>query len=63
VRWEPTDIQPDAGVVPRGSITAEAGARVRVVAADGLVHIYWGEEHIRTLTLDPNSRYQGASVR
>ena len=36
---------------------------VRVVAADGHVHIYWGEEHIRTLTLDPTSRYQVADVR
>jgi hypothetical protein len=40
-----------------------AGCRVRVVASDGHVHLYWGEEHIRSLTLDPTSRYQGASVR
>jgi hypothetical protein len=39
-----------------------AGCRVRVVASDGLIHLYRGEEHIRSLTLDPNSRYQGASV-
>jgi hypothetical protein len=40
-----------------------AGTRCRIVAADGLVHIHWGEEHIRSLTLDPTTRYQGASVR
>jgi Integrase core domain len=40
-----------------------AGTRCRIVAADNLVHIYWGEEHIRSLALDPTSRYQGASVR
>jgi transposase InsO family protein len=40
-----------------------AGTRCRIVAADALVHIYWGEEHIRSFTLDPTTRYQGASVR
>ena len=27
----------------------------RIVADNGLVHIYWGEEHIRSFTIDPNS--------
>jgi hypothetical protein len=40
-----------------------AGTRCRIIAADNLVHIYWGEEHIRSFTIDPTKRYQGASVR
>jgi len=38
-----------------------AGTRVRVVAADGLVHLYWGEEHIRSFAIDHTRRYQPAS--
>jgi transposase InsO family protein len=39
-----------------------AGTRCRIVADDTLVHIYWGEEDIRSFTFDPNNRYQGATV-
>ena len=40
-----------------------AGTRCRIVAADDLMHIYWGEEHVRSFTIDPNRRYQGATLR
>jgi len=35
-----------------------AGARVRVVESGELVHVYYGDELIRTIALDPDSSYQ-----
>jgi transposase InsO family protein len=35
-----------------------AGARVRIVEAGELVHVYWGEELVRSLVPDPSRRYQ-----
>lgn len=34
------------------------GARVRVIPVGGLVHVYYGEELIRALAIDPNLYYQ-----
>lgn len=34
------------------------GARVRVVPVGGLVHVYYGEELVRALAIDPNVYYQ-----
>jgi hypothetical protein len=33
-----------------------AGARVRVIPVNGLVHIFYGEELVRVLAIDP-TRY------
>src|SRR5439155_11663505 len=35
-----------------------AGARVRIVQADELVHVYYGEELVRSLAPDRTRRYQ-----
>ena len=32
--------------------------RVRVIEIDGLTHIYYAEQLIRTLQIDPNIHYQ-----
>lgn len=48
--------------VPPGSGALEDFGDVADLPED-LVHIYWGEEHIRSFTIDPTSRYQGANVR
>jgi hypothetical protein len=35
-----------------------AGARVRIIEEGGLIHVYYGEELVRTLAPDPSRRYQ-----
>jgi hypothetical protein len=35
-----------------------AGARVRVIPVGGLVHVYYGEELVRALAIDPSVEYQ-----
>lgn len=35
-----------------------AGARVRVIPVAGLVHVYYGDELLRALAIDPNVYYQ-----
>jgi transposase InsO family protein len=40
-----------------------AGARVRVIPVGGLVHIYYGEELVRALAIDPSVEYQGLGRR
>jgi hypothetical protein len=35
-----------------------AGARVRMVEAGEFVHVYYGEELVRSLVPDPSRRYQ-----
>ena len=35
-----------------------AGAKVRVIPIGELIHVYYGERLIRTLTLDPDRYYQ-----
>jgi transposase InsO family protein len=36
------------------------GARARVIPVGGLVQIYYGEELVRALAVDPNRKYQGS---
>lgn len=36
-----------------------AGARVRVIPVGSLVHVYYGEELVRVLAIDPDRDYQG----
>jgi transposase InsO family protein len=39
-----------------------AGARIRVIVIDGLVHLYWGEELIRALAIDPTRHHQSLAT-
>ena len=40
-----------------------SGARVRIIPIGELIHIYYGEMVIRTLTIDPDRYYQGLNGR
>jgi hypothetical protein len=37
-----------------------AGATVRVIPVGGLVHVYYGEELVRVLAIDPSVDYQAS---
>jgi transposase InsO family protein len=40
-----------------------AGARVRIVESGELLHVYWGDELVRSLVPDPSRRYQRGERR
>jgi len=40
-----------------------AGARVQIVAVGQLLHVYYGEELLRTVALDRSRRYQTLGIR
>lgn len=47
-----------SGTEPLDASDPRVGARVRIVPAGKLIHVYYGKILVRSLAFDPDRRYQ-----